>query len=149
MQTAGENGIAKSDLMEAVKLKLACSSCFAEKVSLLTMKPKSWTYVETMNFFGNGVVRHMIRAANKVRGEQGILERPKRKTRKDKTKPETIQTAIKFYLDDSVSRLMAGKKDTVSISGNVHEGKRLLLHKTILTNRFVSTLIFESIIYHI
>ena len=92
------------------------------------MKPESWTIGQTVDFFGNGTTRHMVRVAKKLRAEHGILAKPTRKTRRDKIKPEIIQAAIDFYHQDDVSRIMPGKKDCVSVAYKVHEQKRLLLN---------------------
>ena len=114
-------------LMQGLRIKFEEATSFADKVSLLTLKPDSWTHNQTISFFQNGITKHMIRTAKKLKETSGLLSRPTRKTRSDKIKPETLQAAKDFFYDDENSRIMPGKKDYVSVSYKVHEQKRLLL----------------------
>ena len=94
------NSAAKDDLdalMQALKIKYADASSFADKVCLLTLKPDSWTINQTVDFFQNGTTKHMVRTAKKLKGTSGLLSRPIRKTRMDKIKAETLQAVKDFF----------------------------------------------------
>lgn len=110
-------------ILSAVKLKLAKGVNRKEKIRLLTLCPLSWTIEESHKYFC--VSRYYIRAARKVRRDYGVLgDMPHVKGWKlpDTTK----QLVLDFYNDDEYSRIMPGKKDSISVSG-VHMQKRLLL----------------------
>ena len=59
----------------------------------------------------------MVRQARKLAAEKGILEMPEPKKGKVLSK-ERKRYFVDFYCDDEYSRIMAGKKDFVSIASS-------------------------------
>ena len=110
-------------LHELMKDKLKGSS-FSEKIQILTLIPDSWSRSYCSTFFD--VSEHLIRQARDLKKTKGILAVPNAKKGK-KLPDKVIEAVINFYEDDEFSRLLPGKKDTVSIGYKEHQQKRLLL----------------------
>eukprot|EP00112_Aurelia_sp_Birch-Aquarium-sp1_P016223 Seg366.9 transcript_id=Seg366.9/GoldUCD/mRNA.D3Y31 product="ARL14 effector protein" protein_id=Seg366.9/GoldUCD/D3Y31 len=97
---------------------------YKTKIQILTLTPDSWSRKAAARFFN--VSEYAVRTARSLKKDSGILSIPD--ARKGRTITEDTKTAIlDFYQDDEYTRLMPGKKDSVSIGRNVHEQKRLIL----------------------
>ena len=101
---------AESDLdhlLGELKKKLAGASK-AQKISLLTLSPESWSIAKTAREFG--VTEYIVRRSRQLKNEQGIL--PDIVHAKGKPlKPQTVKDVEAFYNEDDVSRMMPGSKD--------------------------------------
>jgi len=98
-----------------------------DKMKILTLKPDSWSYTKTAQFFGTSL--YLIQQALKLKQEKGVLAQPNPIKSKNKLSEDLKQKVIDFYLNDehSFSRIIPGLKDKVSLSKNVYAQKRLLL----------------------
>ena len=121
--------VSKSDGEEMIeqlveKLKLMTNS---ERLSVLTVVPKSWSACKTAAVFG--VSRKFAGWAKQLVEERGVLSSPDPKEAKAVTVAE--EEVTKFYLSDDISRIMPGMKDYISARGTneqrAHQQKRLLL----------------------
>ena len=97
---------------------------FNTRTQILTLTPESWSRKYAAEFFN--VSEYLIRRGRELKKEKGILSKPNVKSGKQLSK-ETIDLVEMFYQDDQYSRLMAGKKDYVSVKGKGHVQKHLLL----------------------
>ena len=111
-------------LMDELKEKFSQSIIYDEKVQVLTLKPNSWTYDKTKQFFG--CTDHMIKKAKKVKSELGILGLHRR-VRKEGITEDTKAKVLALYQNDEYSRQLPGTSDKVSIAKKVYEQKRLIL----------------------
>jgi hypothetical protein len=96
-------------------------------VTILTIPPKSWSIRKVQEVFPSAS-NYMIRRANQLVMDQGIMSSPNAKPGKTLNKI-TVEVVKSFYNSDEVGRVMTGKKDNISIkvSGvKIHEQKRLL-----------------------
>lgn len=94
------------------------------KIQVLTLTPDSWSRKAASQFFN--VSEYAMRTARNLKKERGILAIPD--ARKGRTITEDTKAAVlEFYQDDEYTRLMPGKKDSVSIGKKVHKQKRLIL----------------------
>ena len=77
-----------------------------------------------------GVSKYMAKQAKKLVQEKGVLSSPNPKAGKSLSK-STEEQVVSFYRSDDISRMMPGKKDTVSVvtagGKRVHHQKRVLL----------------------
>ena len=110
-------------LVDLMKRKIRTSNR-RQKIQILTIAPPSWSIEKTKTEFN--VSAYMVRQARKLAAEKGILEMPEPKKGKVLSN-KTKRCVVDFYCDDEYSRIMAGKKDFVSIARNTHMQKRLLL----------------------
>ena len=76
------------------------------------MKPQSWIIQKTTSYFET--TTYMVKAALKLKKEEGILSVPKRNVRK-KLDENTLKKVTAFYENDEYSREMPGAKDYISI----------------------------------
>lgn len=83
-----------------------------DKIQILTVLPQSLSINEVMSEFAAS--RRMIQIAKQLYSETGVISTPTAKAGKvlDPTTSATVQA---FYLDDENSRVLAGKKDFVSV----------------------------------
>ena len=96
----------------------------ALKQQILTLTPSSWSRKKAAEFFDTS--EQSIRNARDVAASSGVLSTSDRKPRTG-LPTETIEAVLQFFNDDETSRILPGKKDTVSVRKNVYEQKRLLL----------------------
>lgn len=99
-----------------------------DQMRILTIAPLSWSIRKVASEFGTTL--HMAKKARDLRFSEGIL--PKIPSRIGQNLPnETVEKVKQFYVNDSNSRIMSGKKDTVSIKSDgkkTIEQKRLVLY---------------------
>ena len=111
------------ELLQELKVKIASESNYAKKIQMLTLTPKSWSRKKTSEFFD--VTEYMVRKANDLRNNDGILAMPSA-FKRQRIDPETLIAVQAAYEDDQNSRQMPGAKDCISVNGIKHQ-KRLLL----------------------
>lgn len=99
----------------------------SKKIEILTVLPACWSLKKVQEEFD--ATTHMIRTAKQLAKEGCLLAQPQQ--RKGHSLPETtVQIITEFYESDDFSRIMAGKKDyvTVRYSGEKRQvQKRLVL----------------------
>ena len=117
-----------SEMIKQLKEKFAVASSRSEKLTILTILPKSWSVAKMMSEFG--VTKYMASSAKKLVENKGVLSSPNSKAGKTLTQ-DTLELVKDFYHHDDVSRVMPGKKDFVSSRNDdgekVHLQKRLVL----------------------
>lgn len=116
------------EILQQLKEKFAVTTKNSEKITILTLAPKSWSIRKLAKEFNTS--RQKAQKAKKLVSEYGILTAPNSK--RAACLPEiTKSLIIKFYEDDENSRIMPGKKDFVSVKGldgkRHHHQKRLVL----------------------
>ena len=116
------------EIIQQLKEKFNSTTKKNEKLTILTVLPKSWSIAKVTQVFGT--TKYMARRAKKLVGEKGIFCSPDPK--KGKRLPKNILEEVKnFYLSDSISKEMPGKKDVISVKAadgvKVHRQKRILL----------------------
>ena len=121
----GDDG---AEIIQQLKDKFALTKLRSERLSILTVLPKSWSIMKIMEEFG--VTRYTGEAAKKRVEDKGIFSSPN--SRAVKVLAESIVQLVKdFYCHDDVSRVMPGKKDFVSVRNDngekEHRQKRLVL----------------------
>lgn len=113
-------------LLAALKKKLE-GSTKAQKISLLTLAPESWSITKTATEFG--VTEYIVRRSRELKNEQGIL--PDIVHAKGKPiSQQTVKDVTAFYNEDDISRMMPGSKDYKSVKEGgikLHKQRRLLL----------------------
>ena len=105
-------------------LKEKTKSCITEKIQILTMMLDFRSIKKAKGFFN--VSAFIVEQARKLAAEKDISELLG--NRQGTPLSQEIKTLVtKLYCDGEFSRAMPGAKDFVSISGNVHVQKQLLL----------------------
>ena len=95
------------EMVQQLKEKYSSSTSRSERMRILTLLPRSWSIKKAANVFD--VSKYLIRQANKLVAEKGIMSSPNRKC--GRTLPAHIEEEIKhFYLSDEISRVMQAKK---------------------------------------
>ena len=125
--TSSKKSLAETDIdqmMKELKQKFLESSSYREKLQMLTLKPQSWTIQKTASYFGTTL--YLVKAAIKLKKENGILSAPKKNVRKG-VDEETLKKVADFYENDEYTREMPGSKDYVSVGFKLHHQKRLIL----------------------
>ena len=84
---------------------------------MLTVLPKSWSVKKAQQEFG--VAEYLAWQSKKLVEERGILSLPGPPCGPS-LPPETVVVVCSFYESDTISRVMPGKKDFVSMK---KEGK--------------------------
>ena len=116
------------EMIKQLKDKFAVASSRSEKLTILTILPKSWSAAKMMSEFG--VTNYMASSAKKLVENKGVLSSPNSKAGKTLSQA-TLELVKSFYHHDDVSRVMPGKKDFVSSRNDdgekVHLQKRLVL----------------------
>ena len=115
-----------------LKEKYNSTASRSEKLRALTVLPKSWSIKKVARVFG--VSQYLVRHANKLVTEKGILSsHPNPKPHGKVPSSTSVEKVKLFYLSDNISRVMPDKKDFLSVLGadgkRVHQQKRLLLCK--------------------
>ena len=115
------------EIIEQLKEKFHASTDSSQKVTILTILPKSWSVQKVQEEFG--VSNYMAHKAKDLVKNQGILSNPNPKH--GCGLPLTTVNLVKdFYEFDDISHIMPGKKDFLSVrqgDQRVHVQKRLLL----------------------
>ena len=109
-----------------VKFKDATRS---EKIQILTILPKSWSIRQIEQEFK--VTHRMAQTAKNLQVERGVMASPNPKPGR-KLNGDLIQSIQDFYLSDTVSRVMPGIKDYMSVYSpeeerRIHKQKQLVL----------------------
>ena len=117
-------------IMEKLKDKITCpinNLSTTKKIQLLTIAPQHWSREQIVNYFGrDNITNYMVRKARELVKDKGIFSEPP--PRKGKTFSQDIaEKIVQFFCDDRYSRMLPWQKDTVSVSKNVYQQKRLLL----------------------
>ncbi|KAL5518139.1 hypothetical protein EMCRGX_G003822 [Ephydatia muelleri] len=114
------------EVLEQLKRKFNGCAKKSEKLQVLTILPQSWSIKRIEMEFGT--TNHMARLAKALVASKGILATPNPRSGKTLS-DDTVQLVKLFYLNDSVSRVMPGKKDCVSI---VVDGEKEAVQKRLL-----------------
>lgn len=93
-----------------------------DKIQLLTILPQSLSINEVMSEFDAS--KRMVQIAKQLYSETGVLSKPAAKGGNvlESTTSATVQA---FYLDDENSRILAGKKDFVSVKQPTGQRERI------------------------
>ena len=111
------------NLLSCMKEKIKDAD-YKRKIQILILTPDSWSREAAAEFFN--VSEYAIQTARYLRRERGILAIPD--ARKSRTiTDDTKAGVLNFYQDDEYTRVMPGKKDSISIGQKVHRQKRLIL----------------------
>jgi len=116
----------QTEMIDQLKEKFQSCTRRSEKIQVLTVLPRSWTVKRIEQEFQTS--NYMGRKAKKLVEEKGILSTPNPKLGKRLTK-DTADGIKLFYCSDSISRLMPGMKDFVSVIVN---GKRQPVQKRLV-----------------
>lgn len=109
-----------------LKIKFQEAKTKNEKYQILTMLPKSWNPRKIETEFGCSY--HMAGLSKKLQDEKGILSVPNPKLPSNILNRNTKECVEFFYLEDDISRIMAGKNDCISIKVDGKSILLLLLH---------------------
>lgn len=116
-----------NEIIVELKEKFSKVNDFSEKVSILTVVPRSWSVRKIEKEFHCSF--HIARKAKFLHETEGILSSPNPKL--GRIVPDDVKSLVRnFYKSDDCSRVMPGKKDFVSVSVDgekVHKQKRLVL----------------------
>jgi len=118
----------EKEMLQQLQEKFKETTSRSEKITILTVLPKSWSRVRIINEF-KGATDYMARQAKKLVSLKGVLSSPDPKP----GRPLDIETTLlvkEFYNDDEVSRIMPGKSDVVSVregTSKILVQKRLIL----------------------
>ena len=109
-----------------VKFKDATRS---EKIQILTILPKSWSIRQIKQEFK--VTHRMAQTATNLQVERGVMASPNPKPGRE-LNGDLTKSIQDFYLSDTVSRVMPGIKDYVSVYApeekrRIHKQKQLVL----------------------
>lgn len=99
-----------------LKIKFNKAETKNEKYQILTLLPKSWSARKIEAEFG--CTFHMANSSKKLQQVKGVLSFPDPKLPSNILSLETKAIAENFYLEDDISRVMAGKNDCVSMLVN-------------------------------
>jgi len=124
-----EEDTAVSEMIKQLKDKFNMSTRTSEKVQVLTVLPKSWSIRKIVGQFHAS--NYMARQAKKLVEEKGILSTPNPKSGHFLAK-KIVEDVKEFYSCESISRLMPGMKDFVSV--NVNGGRQHLQKRLVLCN---------------
>lgn len=115
------------EIIEQLKEKFHSTEDRSQKMTILTILPKSWSVQKVQEEFR--VSNYMARKAKELVKSKGILSNPNPKHGCGLSLM-TVNLVKDFYEFDDFSRIMPGKKDFVSVrqgDKRVHIQKRLLL----------------------
>jgi len=116
-----------SEIIQQLKEKFNSCTTKNEKVQVLTVLPKSWSVTRVQQEFGAS--NYMIRKAKKLVKDHGILSLPTQKAGRTLS-AIVVDDVREFYCNDTMSRIMPGMKDFVSVNiegQRQHIQKRLIL----------------------
>lgn len=114
------------EMIHQLREKFRSSSARSDKLQILTALPGSWSVRKIMTEFQT--TKHMAVKSKQLAKEHGVLTVPNPKPG-NRLSTQTVETVEKFYLSESVSRVMPGMKDCLSINVG---GKRQLLQKRLV-----------------
>jgi len=102
-------------LCEAISEKIQSADRIT-KLQLLSLILDTWSVERAAQHFG--VTKYQVKKARKMKMEQGILPRPE-KSKGRALSEETKELVINFYHNEEFSKILTGKKDSVSLGRNV------------------------------
>lgn len=114
------------EMIHQLREKFRSSSSRSDKLQILTALPRSWSVRKIMTEFQTS--KHMAVKSKLLAKEHGVLTIPNPKPG-NRLPTQTVETVEKFYLSESVSRVMPGMKDCLSVNVG---GKRQLLQKRLV-----------------
>ena len=115
------------EMIKQLKEKFAVASSRSEKLTILTILPKSWSVAKMMSEFG--VTKYMASSAKKLVENKGMLSSPNSKAGKTLSQ-DTLELVKSFYNHDDVSRVMPGIKDALSCRNE--DGKKVRVPKRLV-----------------
>lgn len=135
----------ENEILQQLKEKFNETTSRSEKLTILTILPKSWTKKKIIDEFKCS--DYMSRQVKNLVKEKGVLSTPNIRIGK-RLGSEHISTVIKFYHSEDVAREMPGMKDFVSVKGTdgIRERKQKFL---ILTNLKEAYQLFKEKYPHI
>eukprot|EP00731_Ephydatia_muelleri_P017532 Em0010g630a len=117
-----------TEIIQQLKEKFGSTKSRSERIRILTALPKSWSVCRIAEEFGAS--KYLAKCAKKLVQNKGILSSPNSKTRPSLSE-DTVELVKSFYCSDSISRVMPGKKDFLSVrkadGEKEHRQKRLVL----------------------
>lgn len=102
----------ESEMISQLKEKFHETKNQSEKIRILTVLPKSWSQRKIASEFGT--TRHTAAVAKKLVEEKGVLSDPNPK-KGCRIEADIVKKVEEFYLSEEISRIMPGKKDTISV----------------------------------
>lgn len=100
------------EIIQQLKEKFNEATSRSEKLTVLTILPKSWTRMKIMDTFKCS--QYMARQAKSLVKERGVLSTPNPHLGK-RLPNETTDMVTQFYYSSEISRQMPGMKDYVSV----------------------------------
>ena len=122
----GENTGDDGEIIEQLKEKFHSTTERSVQVQVLTVLPMNWSIEKIQVEFGAS--NFMVRKAKQLVKDKGILSSPDPWPGRTLAR-RTVDLVVAFYESDSSSQMMPGKKDFVSVKGElgrVHVQKRLV-----------------------
>lgn len=114
-----------NEVIENMKIKFLNSATRQEKLSILSLLPKSWSVQKIVDEFKTS--RNMASDARKEKNN--VLDSSQGSSSGKALSNETKELVLNFFEDDDISRAMPGQRDFVSVkTGN----KRLAVQKRLL-----------------
>lgn len=98
-----------------------------QKLNILTIAPETWSVDKIASEFGCSW--QLAKRSKELRASKGILGHTTVESAR-KLPEDTIKKVLDFYVNDSNSRIMPGKKDVVSVKGD--EGRCLIQKRLLL-----------------
>ena len=118
-----------TEIIQQLKEKFGSTKSRSERIRILTALPKSWSVCRIAEEFGAS--KYLAKCAKKLVQNKGILSSPNSKTRPSLSE-DTVELVKSFYCSDSISRVMPGNKDFLSVrkadGEKEHRQKRLVLY---------------------
>lgn len=101
-------------MLRDIKELFENATCVADEIKYLTMTPRSWSIREVKLEF-NASYRMTRKANNKsLQTEHGFGSSPDPRPSRTLCN-DVVSRVIEFYCSDGISRIMAGRKDFVTI----------------------------------
>jgi hypothetical protein len=121
------DGGSDAEIIQQLKEKFNSCTLKNEKVQILTVLPKSWSAIRVQQEFAAS--NYMVRKAKRLVQDHGILSLPTQKAGRTLS-ARVVDDVREFYCSDTMSRIMPGMKDFVSVNiegQRQHIQKRLIL----------------------
>ena len=127
------------EMIEQINYKFTSTSSRSERLTILTVLPKSWSIAKIMEEFG--VTRYMAKSSKMLVEDKGVLSCPNSTAGKPLSE-STLELVRNFYCHDDISRVMPGRKDFLSVRNadgmKVHQQRGLycaILGKPIISSK--------------
>ncbi|CAM1301229.1 Uncharacterised protein r2_g1101 [Pycnogonum litorale] len=109
--SSAEDGDGGKEMLDQLKEKFIQSISRSERLTILTILPKSWSRSKIKAEFG--ISDYIARQSKRLVSEKGILASPNPRCGKSLSE-SIVQKVVEFYKSEDVSR-MPGKKDFISV----------------------------------